>query len=223
MSRWLARTPTASEQKTPRGQLRLRSWATLIPSDSNLSELAREEERIAELMGKRAVRSPRPSDEEKVLELLDTGEYDWIHIASHGRLTDAVDSNSSYVELENGWKLTPNAFRGGAVTRHIKDNFPGFFLNTCHGGRQGWSLTGLGGWANRLIEAGAGLFLSPMWSVADDRAVIFAETFYQHLLAGKTAAQAVRLARLQVKADGDPTWLAYSLYAHPNATIASSD
>ena len=48
-------------------------------------------------------------------------------------------------------------------------------------GQQGWALTGLGGWANRLICAGAGLFSAPLWSVTDANALIFAKTFYAAL------------------------------------------
>jgi hypothetical protein len=28
---------------------------------------------------------------------------------------------------------------------------PGVFFNTCHGGRQQWSVMGLGGWARRIL------------------------------------------------------------------------
>jgi hypothetical protein len=50
----------------------------------------------------------------------------------------------------------------------------------------------------------------PLWSVTDANALSFAETFYRELLAG---------GRRTARTAGDPTWLAYSVYAHPNARV----
>ena len=58
-----------------------------------------------------------------------------------------------------------------------------------------------------------------MWSVTDANALTFAETFYGELLGGATVAEAVRSGRQAARAAGDPTWLAYSVYAHPNARV----
>ena len=73
--------------------------------------------------------------------------------------------------------------------------------------------------ANRLISAGAGLFVAPLWKVNDYFALKFAQTFYEELFNGKTVAEAVHSSRLAAKVAGDSTWLAYSVYAHPNAKI----
>jgi len=102
---------------------------------------------------------------------------------------------------------------------YIGDARPGFFFNTCHGGRQGWALTRLGGWADRLIAAGAGIFVAPLWTVDGALALKFADTFYGQILADQTVATAALQARLAVQEVGDPTWLAYSVYAHPNARV----
>lgn len=76
-----------------------------------------------------------------------------------------------------------------------------------------------GGWTNRLISNGAGLFIAPMWTVTDERALVFAQVFYNELLNGSIVAEAVRQARLATRTPGDPTWLAYTVYAHPNAYL----
>jgi CHAT domain-containing protein len=57
--------------------------------------------------------------------------------------------------------------------------------------------------------------------VGDQAAGRFAQVFYEKLLAGATLAEAVRIARLQVRDDfpGNPAWLAYTLFADPLARV----
>ena len=80
----------------------------------------------------------------------------------------------------------------------------------------------MGGWAKVLVQdCAVGGFIAPMWEVDDVQARRFAATFYDFLrrTPDGTLAQAVRQARLVLRElpEHDPTWLAYSLYAHPNA------
>ncbi|MFM6005564.1 MAG: CHAT domain-containing protein, partial [Sphaerospermopsis kisseleviana] len=163
--------------------------------------------------------SPHYSNIAAVRKLLAEIEYNWLHIASHGLYFDDIPDDASEIILENGDKFTLDDILGAKVKGHINRKRPGFVFNACHSGRQTWALTGLGGWPNRLISSGAGLFVAPLWKVRDDLALKFAQTFYQELFNGKTVAEAVYSSRLAAKAAGDSTWLAYSVYAHPNATI----
>ena len=75
------------------------------------------------------------------------------------------------------------------------------------------------GWANASISAGDGIFIGPLWEVRDDSALQFARFFYEALLENETVVRGARQARLAARAAGDPTWLAYSIYAHPNARV----
>jgi hypothetical protein len=47
----------------------------------------------------------------------------------------------------------------------------------------------------------------------------FVQMFYGQLVAGVPIGQAVREAHLAIKAGGDPTWLAYTVFADPLATV----
>jgi CHAT domain-containing protein len=92
-------------------------------------------------------------------------------------------------------------------------------LNACQTGTQGFSLTGIQGWAKRFLEVGAPVFIGTNWSVNDNIAFAFAQNLYNELSNGATVGEAVRRARNQCKMNGDPSWLAYQLYGHPNSTI----
>ena len=59
---------------------------------------------------------------------------------------------------------------------------------------------------------------APLWEVTDRQALAFAQAFYTRLLAGDPVAESVHAARLAAR-NGDPTWLAYSVYAHPHARV----
>ena len=154
-----------------------------------------------------------------MLDLLERGGYSWLHAATHGKSDAGLPDAGTAIQLQGPDSLKPEDLVGPEIEGYIRRARPAFFFNVCHGGQQGWALTRLGGWANRLISAGAGLFIAPLWSVTDANALTFAETFYGELLDGATVAEAVRLGRQAARAAGDPTWLAYSVYAHPNARV----
>jgi CHAT domain-containing protein len=81
------------------------------------------------------------------------------------------------------------------------------------------SLTGIGGWARRFVQAGAGAFIGAYWSVYDEAAFDFAKEVYSRLIDGMPVGTAVREARAAVRAGGDPTWLAYTVCADPMASV----
>jgi len=95
-------------------------------------------------------------------------------------------------------------------------------MNACSVARQGLSFTRLGGWATAwVVRCRCGLFAGPLWEVTNVLAGVMAITFYEALQAGKTVGEAARIARQKThdKAPHDPTWLAYTFYAHANARV----
>jgi CHAT domain-containing protein len=111
----------------------------------------------------------------------------------------------------------------GPAQEHLRADRPLVFLNACRAGQSGLSLTGLGGWAKVLVQdCRVGALIAPLWSVNDAAAYTFAEAFYTATQQpGMTLAAALRQARQATRQahPGDPTYLAYSLYAHPNARL----
>ena len=221
MTRWLRRDAQGNGHEAAPATLRLRSLACLAPPDSGLAAAQTEREFLKRVVSEHGLRdlSPWPPTWSAVADLLEEGEYDWLHAAAHGNFYPPAPDSDSAVWLQDQRALQPESFVGRRILAHLKQQRPGFFLNACHTARQEWTLTRMGGWPDRLVSKGAGFFLAPMWTVSDDPALTFARSLYGGLLSGQTVAESVRQARLEARTPGDPTWLAYSVYAHPNARL----
>lgn len=215
-TRWF--TPAEPPVQT----FRISSLACPAPTDSALPAA------LAEQMLVRALAVPHhwtdytpiSSTKAAVEQLLNADQPIQLwHFACHGNFA-REDPNHAPLLLQNNTALLPNDLVGPAQTR-LQNDRPLVFLNACRVGSGGLSLTGLGGWARVLIgDCGVGALLAPMWTVDDQLAQQFATVFYTTLLApSKTFAQAVLAARQAIRtaAPNNPLWLAYSVYAHPNA------
>ncbi len=121
--------------------------------------------------------------------------------------------------LENREELTPEDLSG--VVSNLGLARPLVFLNACQIGRSALSLTDIGGWAAQFLRAGAAAFVGAYWSVYDQAAHDFARAFYGRMLAGLSISQAAKEARAAIRPLGDPTWLAYTVFADPLATVQS--
>lgn len=220
LTRWLRRDYKGNGNDAPPRGLHIQSLVC-IALGSGLRYAQEEMDFIAQIASAKNLKliTPLPPSWANVLKVLEGGEYEWLHAATHGDFYPEDPEADSAIWLQDGHALTPQDLIGTKIEHYIKKHHPAFVFNACHAGRQAWALTRIGGWANRLISIGAGLFLAPLWTVSDDLASQFAKVFYKHLLDGKTVAESVREARKSIKQEGDPTWLAYSVYAHPNAKI----
>lgn len=224
VARWLRREPQGAATYEPAPFLHLNTLAILAPSDSGLPAAQRERVFLDSLIKQHQLQDASPTSltRSAVKHLLEKGNYTWVHVASHGNFYPDDPNGESAIWLEGKQPLTSKAIIG-SIEAYLREHRPAFVFNACEVGRQGWAITGLGGWASRLLGSGAGLFLAPLWVVNDSAALKFSKAVYQSLFAGHTIAEAVRQGRLAAKREGDPTWLAYSLYAHPNARILPPD
>ncbi|MCB9137699.1 MAG: CHAT domain-containing protein [Caldilineaceae bacterium] len=220
MVRWLRSNGNDRGYPGPPAALRLSPMACIAPR-VGLPMGPAEQEMVQALVQQHALSDLSPGDctYDAVSALLETEDYAWLHVASHGYFDGGDPDAGACIELEGG-ALCADAICGPYIEGRIERNRPGVFLNTCHSGRQAWSVSRLGGWANAFIGSGAGLFIAPLWSVADDAAYRFAQAFYSALLDGKTVAEAARSSRGALYAPGDSTWLAYTVYAYPHARLA---
>jgi len=219
LSRWLRSDEQGNGGDGPPAVMRLSRMATLIPTDSALKYANTEAEFLRNFEAQHHVSSAGvvPPVKASVMSALEAGGYDWLHATAHG---DATESGTAPLWLENSEALTPDEIVGPSVEDHIRARRPGFVLNACDLGQAGWCLTGMSGWANQLLKVGAGMFLAPLWQVSDSVAVTFVQTFYEELAKNERVADAMRTARLRTRdVRGDPSWMAYVLYAHPNARV----
>ena len=82
---------------------------------------------------------------------------------------------------------------------------PLVFVNACEAGQAGFTLTGLGGWAEALHRLRAGIFIGSLWAINDELAALFAESFYNRLWGSngrqqQSIGEAFHAARQDIKA-----------------------
>ena len=188
-----------------------------------LPEASSERQFLEEAFGATAV-EPQPNPLRRLLST--KGAFDLLHFAGHGAaetgaitearlLLEGRIEGGSYIESS----LTTTTVNNRSDLTAADGSRPIVVLNACQAGRLGYRLTGLGGFAQAFVKGGAGAFIGTQWSVGDAPARMFTETFYRQLLAGATVADATVAARERARADGDATWLAYTVYAHPHARL----
>jgi len=210
MTRWIP-----GMRRTP--HLSFNKMALVVPTNSGLTNAKEEQDYLKSLANQeRQINLIKPQFLD-VYDALASGEYDVWHFTGHG-VFRAQDPNRSGIMLEDG-KFTAEDLSGEIKNLGNIHN-PLIFLNACQAGRGALSLTDIGGFAAQSLRAGAGAFIGAYWSISDNLAYQFAEAFYDRLLAGKSIGKAVQEARLVIKESGDPTWLAYTVYADPLAVVS---
>jgi len=201
-----------------RRPISLKNIALVVPADSGLPLAVEERQFVLSLAGPARKVTPIAPTFADVQDAFFAGTYDGWHFSGHGVAQDANPDRNSIV-LTGDERFTPEDLSGQAMNIGIPR--PLVFINACQVGRSGMALTGIGGWARRFLSAGASAFVGAYWSVYDEPAFGFAKELYTQLLAGKPMGDATRAARAAIRGKGDPTWLAYTVFADPLATVSA--
>jgi hypothetical protein len=212
MARWLAGRGTVD-------QVKVRN-ACLVAPDLDLAYVS-EEKNTFDALTQLGVTTGAPlQNRAEVKAVLADGGVQLLHVASHASFNSENPERSPIV-LADG-ELYPEEL-SASTTRGLRIDRPLVFFNACSAGRLGYGLTGLGGWAEKLVVAGrVGAFVGTLWEVNDRLAATFAQHLYTRLFAGDTLGEALHAARLHVREidPANPTWLAYTLYGDPAAIFS---
>jgi CHAT domain-containing protein len=149
--------------------------------------------------------------------LIDSGNFGLLHFACHNTYDP---TRGSSIKLGNV-QFTPTLLEMAVIQRVLKDSGPTVFINACRSAGFAASYNRLDGWASLFLEAGAAAFIGSLWAVSDGASGEFASELYGQLQAGSTLGEAVMHARqVAARQTDDPTWLAYTVYGDPRATIS---
>ena len=177
----------------------------------------------------------RPAGRRGLARLITSGQVDLLHFAGHGLSNDdelppvremlLADyrrrATMSRAPTGRAWPSPSTTCAGPARrARAIPEPGPLVVLNACRIGQAPSTRSEVGGFAETFLRGGAGAFVGCLWSVGDQPARDFVEAFYQALDAGHTIAQATLAGRRAAREAGDLSWLAYTVYAHPDARLA---
>lgn len=143
-----------------------------------------------------------------------------LHFACHNQF----DAAGSVVNMAGG-PFRPGDLSIAVQKRALASASPLVFFNACRTAGEIPGLVQMMGWAKQFMGAGAGAFLGSLWAVRSSSARVFAEAFYQALIIERMPLGAASLQARRAIADdgGDPTWLAYTVYGNPAATIRQGD
>jgi DNA-binding SARP family transcriptional activator len=155
------------------------------------------------------------ADLAELLDLLDSGGVGLLHFACHN--TFSLETGGSSIKMAGG-PFVPQLLNSAVARRRLAAASPLIFVNACRSAGVAPAYTRMMGWAEQFMAAGAGAFVGTLWPVRSSRASQFAEAFYDALAGWQDLGGASLAARRAAKDDGDPTWLAYTVYGDPTAT-----
>jgi CHAT domain-containing protein len=143
-----------------------------------------------------------------------------LHFACHNQF----DATGSAVNMADG-PFRPGDLSIAVQRRGLASASPLVSFNACRTAGEIPGLVQMMGWAKQFMRAGAGAFLGSLWAVRSSSARTFAEAFYRAFVTNRMSLGAASLQARQEIADdsGDPTWLAYTVYGNPAATIGEGD
>jgi hypothetical protein len=192
-------------------RLHLKQPFFVLPEGSPATAQAEVEGLRKTLGGDSPVRELTP-----LLKLLERADFGLLHFACHNAFLRNTPT-ASFIKM--GDKPFQPSFLNQHL-EHFRPRSPLVFMNACRTDGMAGNYTRLAGWADRFLSAGAGAFIGTLWEVRDTAAGPFADAFYRAFGSGANLGEALRQARLAIRdRPGDPTWLAYTLYGDPAATL----
>lgn len=196
------------------GRIDLRDAAYVHPADSPPGTYEEIDQVHMVLGGGVRHRRPSMANVRQVVQAVDAGDFDLLHLACHNRL------------IRHGWDEV--AMNDGGFSRiHLNQAIHGrtlaprhplIFFNACDTDG-GATETRMDGWAGGFLRAGAGAFVGSTWAVRSATATRFAEHLYAFLPSYDVGTATLRARLATGDEAGDPTPLAYAVYATPGTVV----
>lgn len=195
--------------------LRLRPARFVLPPGSP-SKCADEVETLRQILGETST-GAMITEYSELLRVLREEDFGVLHFACHNTFDPEIGSVIKFGRT----LFTPDVLTHIADEERLADSAPLIFINACRAAGLALSYNKLEGWASQFMKAGAAAFIGSLWEVADKTSMQFAIKIYSQLIGGDSLGQAVMTARKAIsESPADPTWLAYTVYGDPRATIA---
>jgi hypothetical protein len=199
----------------------------MIPSYLKRSSALKSSEQEIAMLKKLFKASEVNPDIQSVTALFDTkGSFDLLHFCCHGSAADAANNNAELLiaETKEGVEILPVTLSQAQVEMYGRmndgpDQRPVVVINACQAGRNEEKITSFGGFAEAFLLRGAGMFIAALWNIQDNSAFVFTQELYEQMLHGKSLSDAAVLARNKTKQTEGATWLAYTVYGHPDAKL----
>ncbi len=144
-------------------------------------------------------------------------DCDWLHIASHAA-SEAGEPLFAEILLSETETNDPHSkiYAFEIFRMHLRAKIA--ILSGCETAR-GHFLNGEGfeGFVQAFRAAGTPSVIASLWSVDDKVTALFFQAYYQALLSGKTAAQALQAAKLEMLADANNSvldWAGFCYYGY---------
>jgi CHAT domain len=202
----------------PGRTLRLQPARFVLPEGS-LHEAAAEVEAMRRLLDPGQAPGAVISELTPLTDLIGSGQFGLLHFACHNTYEPVGGSSIRLGRV----RFTPTLLEVAAIQKALQGSAPTVFINACRSAGLAATYNRLDGWASKFLEAGAAAFIGSLWAVSDGASREFAEELYRCLKNGLTLGDAVMQARrAAANMPDDPTWLAYTVYGDPGATIRRS-
>jgi hypothetical protein len=196
--------------------LRIREAAYVY--QARLSDTGTEVEEVQWLLGEQVShRRPPFVRTGDLVRYIDAGRFDLLHLACHNDTprwswpTVAMADDPFYCfNLQTAIK-----------NKALSNRQPMIFFNACNANSQPAD-THMAGWAENFLLAGAGAFIGSAWAVPSPTAKDYAVALYSALKDPAVASNLGRaslLARRTLSGSGDPTRLAYAVYAGVDTVV----
>ena len=200
----------------PPHRLKLAPADLVLSGTGSLAAAPGEVHALTALLGAQNIATTTIADLSALLGLLRKGGFGLLHFTCHNAFSAGAPNACRIM-------LGAQPFEPVFLEQHagrFATAAPLVFMNACRTDGQAPLYTTIDGWALSFLRAGAGAFVGSLWEVVDSSAAAYAQEFYRAALGGDTLGEAARKAREAIRQEpGDPTWLAYTLYGDPAATL----